>query len=54
MISNLVTVTAGTNIKEVAESLSKHNFHSLSVIEDKEIVEMITITDLVKHLLDQY
>lgn len=54
MVSNPVTVTADTNIKEVAEILSKQSFHSLPVVEDDEIVGMVTTTDLVKYLLDQY
>lgn len=54
MVSNPVTVTADTNIKEVAEILSEQSFHSLPVVENEEIVGMVTTTDLVKYLLDQY
>ena len=54
MISNLVTVTAGTNIKEVAEILAEQSFHSLPVVEKEEVVGIVTTTDLVKYLLDQY
>src|SRR5690606_689000 len=54
MVSNPVTVTADTNIKEVVEILSKQSFHSLPEVENEEIVGMVTTTDLVKYLLVQY
>lgn len=54
MVSNPVTVTADTNIKEVAEILSKQSFHSLPVVENNEIVGMVTTTDLINYLLEQY
>ncbi len=54
MVSNPVTVTADTNIKDVAEILSKQSFHSLPVVEKDEVVGIVTTTDLVNYLLEQY
>ena len=54
MVNNPVTVTADTNIKEVAEILAEQSFHSLPVVEKEEVVGIVTTTDLVKYLLDQY
>lgn len=54
MVQNPVTVTAETNIKDAAEILSEQSFHSLPVVEKEEVVGIVTTTDLVKYLLDQY
>ncbi len=54
MVKNPITVTADTNIKDVAEIFYNQSFHSLPVIENEEIVGIVTTTDLVKYLLDQY
>lgn len=54
MVKTPITVTANTNIKDVAEILSQQSFHSLPVIENEELVGMVTSTDLIKYLLEQY
>ena len=54
MVKNPITVTADTHIKDVAEIFYNQSFHSLPVIENEEIVGIVTTTDLVKYLLDQY
>ncbi|WP_372473003.1 CBS domain-containing protein [Capnocytophaga sp. ARDL2] len=54
MVKSPLTVTTDTNIKEVAEILSTQSFHSLPVVENDEIAGMVTTTDLVKYLLEQY
>lgn len=54
MVKTPITVAANTNIKDVAEILSQQSFHSLPVIENEELVGMVTSTDLIKYLLEQY
>ncbi len=54
MIHHPITVTADTNIKDVVEILSEQSFHSLPVVEKETVVGIVTTTDLVKYLLDQY
>ena len=54
MAKNLVTVTANATIKEVAEILSKKEFHALPVIENYKLVGIVTTTDLILYLLEQY
>lgn len=54
MVSKPLTVSPDTNIKDVAEILSEQSFHSLPVVEDNEVVGIVTTTDLVKYLLEQY
>jgi len=54
MVKEPITVTADTNIKDVAEIFYNQSFHSFPVIENDELVGIVTTTDLVKYLLDQY
>lgn len=54
MVKEPVTVSSETNIKDVAEILSQQSFHSLPVVDNAEVVGIVTSTDLVKYLLEQY
>ncbi|MCH2034666.1 MAG: CBS domain-containing protein [Tenacibaculum sp.] len=54
MTKNVVTVKAKDTIREVAEILSEREFHALPVVSDTELVGIVTTTDLIKFLLDQY
>ncbi len=55
MSSDLVTIGAGEPIRTAAEKLSTGSLHSLPVVDDGgTLVGIVTTTDLVKYLLDQY
>ncbi len=54
MAKNLVKVSPQTTIKEVAEILSEKEFHALPVVDKNELVGIVTTTDLINYLLDQY
>ncbi|WP_291868453.1 CBS domain-containing protein [Maribacter sp.] len=54
MAKKLVSVTSKTTIKEVAEVLSKKEFHAIPVIDEGELVGMVTTTDLLNYMLDQF
>ena len=54
MAKNLISVSPETHIKEVAEILAKKEFHALPVVDDNKLVGIVTTTDLIKYLLDQY
>ena len=49
-----VTVESNTTIKEVAEILSKQSFHSIPVVEQGKLGGIVTTTDLINYLLEQY
>ncbi|MFY7670219.1 CBS domain-containing protein [Tenacibaculum sp. MEBiC06402] len=53
MTKNVVAVTTRTTIKEVAEILSKREFHALPVLENQDLIGIVTTTDLIKSLLNQ-
>jgi len=55
MSSDLVTIKADDSIRSAAEMLSTGARHSLPVVDgDSALVGIVTTTDLVKYLLDQY
>jgi CBS domain-containing protein len=54
MAKNLVKVSPDTTIKEVAEILSEKEFHAIPVVENDELVGIVTTTDLIHYLLDQF
>lgn len=54
MAKNLITILPETTIKETAEILSKKEFHALPVCEGEMLVGIITTTDLIKYLIEQY
>lgn len=54
MAKKLVTVAPEITIKEVAEILSSREFHALPVVEGDLLVGIVTTTDIIKYLLDQY
>lgn len=54
MAKTLVKVNSMTTIKEVAEILSEQEFHALPVVDNEELVGIVTTTDLINYLLEQY
>jgi CBS domain-containing membrane protein len=54
MAKNLITISPETTIRETAEILSKNEFHALPVCEGDILVGIVTTTDLLKYLLEQY
>ncbi|WP_028890201.1 CBS domain-containing protein [Tenacibaculum ovolyticum] len=54
MAKTLVTVNSSSTIKEVAEILSKKEFHALPVVDNNELVGIVTTTDLINYLLEQF
>ena len=54
MAKNLISVNANTTIKEVAEILAKKEFHALPVIDDNKLVGIVTTTDLINYLIEQF
>ena len=54
MAKNLIKVSSDTLIKDVAETLSTNEFHAMPVIDDGELVGIVTTTDLINYLIEQY
>ncbi|MCB9692388.1 MAG: CBS domain-containing protein [Alphaproteobacteria bacterium] len=54
MQPGLVTISPKTTIREAAGIFAKNWFHALPVVEGGKLVGIITTTDLLNYLLDQY
>ena len=54
MAKNLISVNSNTTIKEVAEILSKREFHALPVVDNNKLVGIVTTTDLIDFLIEQF
>jgi len=54
MAKNLISVAPNTTIKEVAEILSKKEFHAIPIIDNDKLVGIVTTTDLINYLLEQF
>lgn len=54
MTKNVESISEDTTIKEAAEILANREFHALPVTKNNELVGMLTTTDLIKYLLEQY
>lgn len=49
------TIAAGMTIREVAEVFAEEEFHALPVVDEhKALIGIVTTTDLINYLLDQY
>lgn len=54
MTKHVETAQKEDTIYDVAKTLSTSDFHALPVLENDEIVGIVTSTDLLKYLVDQY
>lgn len=54
MQPGLVTISPKTTIREAAGVFAKNWFHALPVVENGRLVGIVTTTDVLNYLLDQY
>ena len=54
MAKNLISVNSDTTIKEVAEILAEQEFHAVPVVDDNKLSGIVTTTDLINYLLEQF
>ncbi|MCB0540847.1 MAG: CBS domain-containing protein, partial [Bacteroidetes bacterium] len=54
MTKNIKTVQQEDLIVDVANILAHSHFHALPVLDGKKLVGIVTTTDLLKFLVDQY
>jgi CBS domain-containing protein len=54
MAKNVIKVSPQTTIREVAQILSDREFHAIPVVLEDELVGIVTTTDLINYLLEQY
>lgn len=54
MTTNVENIQSADPIKDAATIFAQGKFHALPVLNGESIVGIVTTTDLMKHLLDQY
>ena len=54
MVKDVVSVPPTATVKEVAQFLALKEFHALPVVDEGKLVGIVTTTDLIRYLLDQY
>lgn len=54
MTSKPKVVTITDSVKDVAEIFANEEFHALPVVEGEELKGIVTTTDIIKYLLQQY
>ena len=54
MKKKIVCVSPSNSIKEVAEILANKEFHALPVVNNNQLVGIVTTTDLINYLLEQF
>lgn len=48
------TVDAALSIRDVAEILASEEYHALPVVENGQLAGIVTTTDVIKYMLEQY
>lgn len=54
MTSNLETIQVEDQIKEAAELLARGTYHALPVMEGDKLAGIVTSTDVINYLLEQF
>jgi len=54
MKADPVTMPVTGTVRDAAQLLSSNGFHSVPVVDGKNLAGIVTSTDLIRYLLDQY
>ncbi|MFK7821777.1 MAG: CBS domain-containing protein [Planctomycetaceae bacterium] len=54
MNSNPISMQSSETVRDAAQVLSTSSFHSLPIVTGNTLVGLVTSTDLIKYLVDQY
>ena len=54
MTTDLTTISAKDTVRGAATVLGEGKFHSLPVVDGEELVGLVTSTDVIRYLLEQY
>lgn len=54
MTKQVETIDANDQVKDAAELLAKGKYHALPVLQDGKLAGIVTSTDIINYLLEQY
>lgn len=54
MSKKLTTLPTSSTVREAAQALQGASFHSIPIVENETLVGLVTSTDIITYLLDQY
>lgn len=54
MTSNPRTINSNDTIRDVAEIFAKEEYHALPVVDEGELQGIVTTTDVIAYMLEQY
>lgn len=54
MTSHPTTVPSDMTIKEIAEMFAASDFHAVPVVDEGELKGIVTTTDVIRYMLEQY
>lgn len=54
MVKDVVSVPPTSTVKEVAQFLSQKEFHALPIVDGDKLLGIVTTTDLIRYLIEQY
>jgi len=49
-----ITLSAGQTVRDAVGVFAEGSFHSLPVVDGKKLVGLVTTTDVMRYMLDQY
>tara|TARA_B100000809_G_scaffold266925_1_gene333086 strand:- start:10505 stop:10924 length:420 start_codon:yes stop_codon:yes gene_type:complete len=53
MVKNPIQIKSNKTIKQVAQILAKNEFYALPIVEDHELIGIVTTTDLLNYMIEQ-
>ena len=54
MSSNIISCNLNTSVTELMEMISKHKIRHIPIIEEKKLLGIVSIGDVVNHIIEQY
>lgn len=54
MNEDVITIAHDATVREAAEKLAQGSYHSLPVVDGEDLVGIVTSTDLIRYLVEQY
>ena len=54
MTTNIISCNLNTSVTELMEIISNHKIRHIPIIEEKKLLGIVSIGDVVNHLIEQY